>query len=140
MSFYDGNGNAITNDHNLELWIRKQPVKLAASNYAFINYSDVNEQGKFIASVGNYAQLLNIRFVTEDYELDVGHFYNEESFLIGKKCKILLNARLTLNNIIMNLQLLTNIHIKVVTVNTLDVKSYYEFELQQWSPNAEETI
>jgi hypothetical protein len=40
----------------------------------------------------------------------------------------------------MNLELLTDIRVKVTTVNSLDVKTYYEFELPKWSPTAEESI
>lgn len=71
-----------------------------------------------MASVGNYAERIPIQFVREAYQLNIGYIYNEESFLIGKKAKILLNARLTLSDIIMNLELLTNIKVTATVTNS----------------------
>lgn len=103
LSFYDATGRPLGIANNMQLWVRGKPCPLSEGNTAFLEYSSSEEQGVIIASIENYAERLNLSFHEEKYDFSVGFLFNEESFTVGKKAKILLNAQLALRGVRMSL-------------------------------------
>jgi hypothetical protein len=60
--------------------------------------------------------------------------------VVGKKAKILLHGRLTMNNSPMSLQLLKNIKVTINAVNNQDISTFYEYDIKQWSDSQDLTI
>ena len=56
FSFYDQDGNPLTQKEGLKIWIKDKPTTLDADNYICVDFVDQTESGSIIASVGNFAQ------------------------------------------------------------------------------------
>jgi hypothetical protein len=76
----------------------------------------------------------------EQYKFEVGYIYNNESFIVGKKAKVSLHGRLTMNNCSMSLELLQNIKIKVIVTNNKKIATFYSFNIDKWSDREDQLI
>lgn len=57
----------------------------------------------------------------------MGYIYNSESFIVGRKAKIILHGRLSMNDKTMSLELLKNVKATVTVTNNQDIKTSYPF-------------
>lgn len=78
--------------------------------------------------------------MTEQYKFDVGYLFNTESFLVGKKAKIILHGRLSMNDSPMSLQLLNSTKATVNITNHQNISTFYEFDLDQWKDSEDKVI
>jgi hypothetical protein len=126
FSFFDQNGKPLGEANGLKVWIRGQIINLI-DNKAFVTYSDQTEYDTIVAAVGDYAESFQKKFEEEKYKFDVGYIYNTESFIVGRKAKIILHGRLSMNGKSMNLQLLKNTKVTVTVTNNQDIKTTFPY-------------
>ena len=68
------------------------------------------------------------------------YLYNGESFIVGKKAKVVLHGRLLMNGKVMSLQLLKEIKVAVNVVNNQGISTFYEFDIKKWTDSQDQTI
>ena len=93
LKFYDENGKKI---ENLDLWVRGKKIKV--KNSYILPYGEGRDYVNMIAVVGPYAELVNVEVPEENYSLDVFCIYNQETFIVGNKAKIIMHPRLSIQN------------------------------------------
>ena len=83
--------------------------------------------------MGDFAEKFNQYFEEEKYTFNVSYIYNPESFIVGRKAKIILHGRLSIKNYPMSLELLRNTKVKVIVTNFQQIQSVYDFSIVKWT-------
>jgi len=70
-----------------------------------------------------YVEKFEVYLEQESYSFDVGLIYNHESFIVGKKSKIILHPVLSLGRNNVSVQNMENIKVTAHLVNNQNIKS-----------------
>ena len=71
---------------------------MKVQNSYILPFTEGRDNLNIIAMVGSYAELVNITIPAEDYGLDVFCIYNQETFIVGNKAKVILHPRLSIRS------------------------------------------
>ena len=97
FSFFDQSGRPLTADDGLKVWVKGRPAELT-SNKTFVAYGEEKDFARIIASVGDFAENFHKSFEAEKYNFNVSYLYSAESFVVGRKAKVVLHGRLSMND------------------------------------------
>ena len=78
---------------------------------------------------GSFAELSYINLIKEEYEFRCTYLYNEESFLRGNKAKIIIQPRLFIQGVPINMKIIEEPLITVVYVNENDIPTTFNFAI-----------
>lgn len=90
--------------------------------------------------MGDFAEKFSKFFEEERYNFNVSYIYNPESFIVGRKTKIILHGRLSIKNYPMSLELLKNTKVKVIVTNFQRIKTAYDFTITKWTDSQDPII
>ena len=74
-----------------------RPAELT-TNKTFVAYGEEKDFARIIASVGDFAENFHKSFEAEKYNFNVSYLYSAESFVVGRKAKVVLHGRLSMND------------------------------------------
>lgn len=83
----------------------------------------------------DFAERFTVTVPRESYYLHINYIYNNESFIVGSKAKILLHPRLKLpfdTEVDVSFKLLEKVKILVTLTNNLGIKSTIDFDNVQF--------
>lgn len=70
----------------------------------------------------------------------MSYIYNAESFIVGRKAKVVLHGRLLIGNRPMSLTLLRNIKVRVILTNSQQIKIAHDFDIAKWTDASDPII
>jgi hypothetical protein len=79
----------------LKIW-RSGREEIIENGEYLVPFSKQNEQITILAVKDSYADKFYVNLYPESYSFDVGLIYNHESFIVGKKAKVVLHPTLKL--------------------------------------------
>lgn len=88
-----------------------------------IPFSKKNDSVNILAIRDNFVEKFSIYLSQEQYLFDVGLIYNHESFIVGKKSKVVLHPVLKLGNSKVSVENMENIRVSANLVNNQNIKS-----------------
>jgi hypothetical protein len=123
LKFYDELGSPI---NNIKVWVNGRSEVLADAEY-LVPFSKKGDSLKVLAVRDTYAETFSIYLDQEIYSFEVGLIYNHESFIVGKKSKIILHPVLKLGGKNISLLNMQNIKVTANLVNNQNIKSSERF-------------
>ncbi len=129
----------MTAENGLKVWIKGRPAKIF-SNKVLVAYGSESSYGPITAAVGDFSETFQKNFREEQYSFNVSYIYNAESFAVGRKAKVVLHGRLSINNTLMSLALLHNIKVRVILTSSEQIKIAYNFDIAEWSDASDPII